>query len=218
MREISRKNLSDEVYDVLKEMIVTGKLKPGEKLPEEELTKNLGVSRTPIRQAISALAQDNLVNIVPRRGAFVTSLSKHDINEIYDIRMVLEGLAIRLSVQRLSDAQLDKMTRVMEEAEAVLEENPEKAIDADLMLHEMIVKNCGNLRLQEIISELRDQVHSFRILEGHQPEVIPKVMEERWNILNAIKKRDPDQAERAIARHIEAVKERRLAQFSDEKD
>ena len=188
MREIMRKNLSEEVYDVLKEMIIAGKLNPGEKLPEEELTKKLGVSRTPIRQAISALAQDNLVDIIPRRGAFVAKLSRQDITEIYDIRMALEGLAVCLSVQQLSDGDLSKMTRVLEQAEAALEKDPEQAIDADLMLHEMIVKNCGNSRLQELIVELRDQMHSFRILEGHQQEVIPKVMKQRWDILNAIKR------------------------------
>ena len=216
MREIMRKNLSEEVYDVLKEMIIAGKLSPGEKLPEEELTKKLGVSRTPIRQAISALAQDNLVDIIPRRGAFVTKLSRQDITEIYDIRMALEGLAVCLSVQHLSDEELSKMTRVLEQAEAALEKDPEQAIDADLMLHEMIVKNSGNLRLQELIVELRDQMHSFRILEGHQQKVIPKVMKERWDILNAIKARDSHEAQRAIIEHIEGVKERRLAQLSDE--
>lgn len=215
MKEIMRKNLSDEVYDVLKEMIITGKLEPGEKLPEEELTKKLGVSRTPIRQAISALAQDNLVDMISRRGAFVAKLSRQDITEIYDIRMALEGLAVRLSVHYLSDRDLSKMTRVLEQAEAALEKYPEQAIDADLMIHEMIAKNCGNLRLQELIWELRDQMHSFRILEGHQQEVMPKVMKERWDILKAIKLRDPDEAERATIRHIKGVKERRLAQLSD---
>jgi DNA-binding GntR family transcriptional regulator len=216
MKEIMRKNLSDEVYDVLKKMIVSGELKPGEKLPEEELTKKLGVSRTPIREAISALAQDNLIDVIPRRGAFVNQLSEQDITEIYDIRMVLEGLAVRLSIPHLSEADLEKMTRLLEQAEAALLENPEYAINADLMLHDMIVKNCGNLRLQKIIVDLRDQVHSFRIQEGHQLEIVPKVMKERWDILNAIKDCDPDRAEKAVIHHIAGVKERRLAQISDE--
>ena len=107
------------------------------------------------------------------------------------------------------------MTGALEQAEAALEKDPDQAIEADLMLHEMIVKNCGNMRLQELIGGLRDQVHSFRILEGHQQEVLPKVMKERWDILNAIKARDPDAAERAIIGHIKGVKDRRLAQISD---
>jgi DNA-binding FadR family transcriptional regulator len=83
------------------------------------------------------------------------------------------------------------------------------------MLHEMIVKNYGNFRLEKIIGDLRDQVHSFRIQEGHELEVVPKAMKERWGILNSIKERDPDRAEKAVIHHIEGVKRRRLAHISD---
>ncbi len=216
MTEILRKNLSGEVYDVLKGMILSGELKPGKKLQEEELAMRLGVSRTPLRQAISALAQDNFVEIWPRKGAFVFILSKQDIIEIYDVRMVLEGLAARLAAPEIPAEDLEMMTDILKKAEAVMEDYPEQAINADVLLHELVVKNCGNARLEKIAAGLRDQVHLFRVREGHQPEVVREVMKERWNILNALKEHDGDKAEELIIRHIQGVKERRLAQFSDE--
>jgi DNA-binding GntR family transcriptional regulator len=84
------------------------------------------------------------------------------------------------------------------------------------MLHELVIKNCGNSRLQKIIAGLRDQVQTFRVLEGHQPEVVRQVMRERWDILNALKDRDGDRAEELLMHHIQGVKERRLAQLPHE--
>ena len=214
--EILRKNLSGEVYDVLREMILGGELKPGEKLPEEQLTVRLSVSRTPIRHAISALAQDDLVAIVPRRGAFVAQPSEHDVIEIYDVRMVLEGLAARLAIALNPEEDLEKMTDILKEAEAVLEDEPEQATKADAMLHELVLRNCGNSRLQKVIASLHDQMQMVRVFDEHQPEVLRQTIKELWDILNAFKERDAERAEELLMRHIQDVKERRLAQFPDE--
>ncbi len=215
MTGILRKNLDNEVYDILKAMIINGEIKPGEKLQEDELTVKLGVSRTPVRQAISALAHDNLLDIIPRKGAFVVKLSEQDIIEIYDIRMVLEGLAARLATPIIPEKDLEEMTDILKKAEAALEDDPDQAINADAMLHDLIISNCRNLRLKKIIDGLRDQVHSFRVQEGHQIEVVREVMKERWDILNALKMRDAKKVEELVSRHIQGVKERRLAKLSE---
>ena len=176
----------------------------------------LSVSRTPIRHAISALAQDGLVDIVPRRGAFVAQPSEHDVIEIYDVRMVLEGLAARLAIALNPEEDLEKMTDILKEAEAVLEDEPEQATKADAMLHELVLRNCGNSRLQKVIASLHDQMQMVRVFDEHQPEVLRQTIKELWDILDALKERDADRAEELLMRHIQDVKERRLAQFPDE--
>ena len=215
MSKISRENLSEEVYAILKAMILNGQLKPGEKLLEEPLAARLGVSRTPLRQAIAALAQNHLVALIPRKGAFVFRLTKQDIIEIYDIRMALEGLAIRLATPVIPDYELERIALLLDKAETALETEPELAIYADTELHELGVKYCRNARLEKIIAGLRDGVHTFRVSEGHQPDVVREVMKERWHILNALRARNAEEAEAWIVRHIRGVKERRLAQLPD---
>ena len=136
--------------------------------------------------------------------------------EIYDVRMVLEGLAARRAALRIPEEELEEMANVLREAEVILEEDPERAINADIQLHEMVMTNCDNRPLIKIISDLRDQVQTFRIHEGHQLEVVKKVMKERWDILESLKARDPDKAAETVERHIRGVKERRLAQLPDQ--
>ena len=110
-----RPNLRDQIYDVLKELIITGQIKPGEKINEESIAATLKVSRTPIRETLIRLEQEGIVEITPRRGAHVVSISKKKIMDIMKVRGVLEGLVTRTAVENMTDDLLNKLRKTLEE-------------------------------------------------------------------------------------------------------
>ena len=108
MVRVNHSNICDKVYGILSEQIISQKLKPGERLPEEQIARKLGVSRTPVRDAISRLVNDGFAEMEPRKGASVKDYQINDVVEVYDLRVVLEGLAVRLAAENVDEQELKK--------------------------------------------------------------------------------------------------------------
>ena len=143
--QFDRPNLRDQIYDVLKELIITGQIKPGEKINEEDIAARLNVSRTPIRETLVRLEHEGIVENTPRRGAHVVSISKKKIMDIMKVREVLEGLVTRLAVENMTDALLDRIRKTIKTHGAIVAEPKSdkrlfKASDVDAELHDILLE------------------------------------------------------------------------------
>lgn len=201
-------NLKEAVYQRLKESITRGELSPGSKLAEIQMAQRLGVSRTPLREAINRLEQDGLVEIFPRRGAFIKKHSLPEILENLELREVLEGLAVRLAARHATPATLQEMKNCFQGFTA---NNVERSISAyanqNVRFHNLIIQACQNRKLIAIIRNLYDQMDMVRLHTIILPGRAPKSLIEHQEIINLIAKGQGDQAERYLRAHIRDLRE-----------
>ena len=200
------KSKGQSVFLTLEEEILSGALKPGDTLTEIALSERLGVSRTPLRAAIHALAEEGLVEALPNKGAVVLGVSLDDLVEIYDIRMRLEGIAASLAAKRISDDSLTKLTESVELSEFYLTKNDSdhlKELDSDF--HNILYKSSGNRHLCKILTELHRNIRSYRKMSLSVPERLKTSVEEHKKLLSAIKAHDGALAEKIAVEHIRAA-------------
>jgi DNA-binding GntR family transcriptional regulator len=209
--EIKQEKLVDKVYEILYRHIMNQTLKPGERIVESEITEALNVSRTPLREAIAQLLRNGLLVELPRKGVCVVRLTQKEVEEIFDIRIALEGYAARLATPLLSDEDLAMLIKMHQEAEASIDTNPELALAADRNLHQSLIDKCQNSRIARILAELYDLVQLFRAQQGRRTETVKSLMEHRGIIIDALRKRDEELAEKLMREHIRSVKDKVMA-------
>lgn len=160
--------LRDQVYEQVRRAIIECRLRPGDNINEQEMTRQLGVSRTPLREALGLLERDGLVRNYPNRGWYVVEFTEKDIDEVFTIRCELEILAASLSIGTLAQAQLDELERLIaEQAEAVLSRQPGKPTWIDIDFHRHIMGYSGNQRLLELWEKIAAQcvlAFSYRVI------------------------------------------------------
>jgi len=204
MYRIHQEELSERVYRAIKDMILRNRLTSGEKLNQERLAQRLGVSRTPLLTAFSKLEQEMLVELIPRRGAFVKKLSKKEFEDLYDIRMRLESLAAYEAAMRRTGRQLVELEKNFREFEKLVSGEPNRNIrKADYDFHMAIMKMSANALLYRMMS-------SFNIIIMSNLEGLLKdaqiSLEEHRRIYSSIENHDSKQAEREMYRHIEGAR------------
>lgn len=200
-------NLAVKVYEILKNRIVNQEILSGIKLQEEVLAEELGVSRTPVREALNRLAQEGLVEMVPRRGTFVVKPSLSDIKELLEVREVLEGMAARLVATKITDEILEEMKKYFEGREQQIRGGYlEEYSKADVNFHDLLLRACGNERLVRMMNNLYDYIQMLRLRTVILPGRAEKSLKEHLMIIDALEKRDPDLAEKKIREHIRNVK------------
>ncbi len=204
---LDRVNLPIRVCDILRNRIIANELPDGAKLTEDSLAKELGVSRTPIREAFNRLAHEGLVTVFPGRGAFVATFSFSDMVQLLEIRETLEGMAARLATNRLTKTNLEKLRRQMEvELEKTVRHDYTGYLDVDRQFHEAVISASGNHHLSQLMKSLRDRIQMVR----HRSVILPgrarKSFQEHLQIIDALEARDPDLAEERIRTHIMNVK------------
>jgi len=201
-------NLRERVYQALKEMIIIQEIPPGEKLDEDSLARQLGVSRTPVRESLCRLENEGIVKIIPRRGAFIIRHSKESINEILSVREVLEGLSAREAVSHITDATLEVLESLSEKfSESNVRVLSKEYLQADVKFHKTIIEQSKNEWLISLMNILNDHIQMLRLrtvtLQG-RPE---HSLSEHRKILGALKARDPLLAESLMREHIKNVRE-----------
>ncbi|MCT4593287.1 MAG: GntR family transcriptional regulator [Anaeromicrobium sp.] len=198
--------LRDVVFDHLRNSILNGELKPGERLMEVQLAGQLGVSRTPVREAIRKLELEGLVVMIARKGAYVADLSVKDILDVIEVRSVLEGLAASLAADRMSGEDVSELKEISNKFKACFEEeNADGMIEQDRKFHECILKSTRNSKLIQINQGLQEQIHRFRIIYFSEYSQAKDLLEEHEEILNAIIRRDPIKAKEIAATHVENI-------------
>ena len=196
--------LREVVCESLREAIRSGILKPGERIMEIQLAEELGVSRTPVREAIRKLELEGYVVMMPRRGTYVASMSIRDINEIFEIRTALESLSNGLAADHITDDELEHLQRLLVIIGGYIKEgNIEKIVETDIEFHDLLYHAARNERLVGIISNLRDQLTRFRTLSMSYPGRLEETLEEHRLIVDAIASGDRKAASRAAERHME---------------
>jgi DNA-binding GntR family transcriptional regulator len=198
---IEQSSISEKAYEILSNLIIENKLRPGERLPEEQLAKTLGISRTPLREAIGRLVNDGLVTLEPRKGARVSTFELEDIMEVYDIRMVLEGLAVRLAAPHLDPQELTRLR------DQFASHDMDTLIRADTELHDLIIRHCGNRRLQEFLDTLHNLIQFFRIAGYGSAQQSIRATSAHLAIIYALLNSDGESAERLMKDHISQVKD-----------
>jgi len=210
--------LGEMVYESLRDAIVNQALKPGERLMETELADEMGVSRTPVREAIRKLELEGYVVMIPRKGAYVAGLSIKDINEVFEIRGALEALAAGLAASRATEEEIEEMElNLALEANHFESSDLLKTIEEDTKFHELIYKASRNNRLLGMIKELREQVQRFRTTTLAVPGRLKFALDEHRKIVEAIAARDVGRAQRAAREHIESAENALLEVISYQK-
>ena len=200
--------LRDMVFDVLMSAIMQGQLSPGERLLEVQLADEMGVSRTPVREAIRRLELEGFVVMVPRKGAYVAGLSINDVEEVYEIRTVLETLAVRLAAQRMQPADYAQLDDLSEKMRATWQEgNVDNWVSLDASFHELLYKFSRNERLVDMMNNIMEQLSRYRIISLANVEVRHNSLSEHQELIEALKRRDSEAAATAVAMHIENTKQ-----------
>lgn len=198
------KTVRDAVFDNLRQGILNGHFKPGERIVESQIAEEMDVSRTPVREAIRRLEIEKLVENLPRKGVIVARLNESQIKEIFDIRGALEGLAVRLAIDNLDDELIvDLENSISNMEKAISLKNIEEQIKWNTNFHECILKKSQSQMLISMLHNLQEQVQRYRhhslSLEG-RPEAS---VNEHKDILAEIKEKNKYGAELFIRKHIE---------------
>jgi len=201
------KPLRDVVFETLRDAIIKQVLKPGERLMEIQLADEMGVSRTPVREAIRKLELEGLVVMVPRKGAYVAGVSMKDIHEVYEVRAALEMLAVSLAAERITDEELDALERqVLRESEAEAnadEHSLDNIIYIDSSFHDIIYQAAHNQRLVQFVNILQEQLQRFRAASLSRPGRSKTALDEHKQIVEALAERNGELAAKLAKEHIE---------------
>lgn len=212
----SYKPLREVVSEALREAIVRGDLKPGERLMEIQLADELGVSRTPVREAIRRLEMEGFLVMVPRRGTYVADLSIKDISEVFEIRTSLDVLAAGIAVERITEEELEELERLLVQISEYIDMGDmEKVVEADGQFHDVLYRACRNDRLVGIINNLREQFTRFRAVSINYPGRLKNTLEEHRRLVEAIAARDAETAQRYAREHLENAEQTLLNDFND---
>lgn len=200
----SFKPLRELVLDAIREAIINGSLKPRERLMEIQLAEELGVSRTPIREALRKLELEGFIVMLPRKGAYVADVSFKDIADVFEIRAALESLAAGLAAERITDEELEEMERhLVEKADAIARHDMTQLVEVDTKFHELVYRASRNDRLSLIINNLREQIQRYRSTSLAYPGRMKQSLEEHRAIVEAIQSRDSQLARQLALEHIE---------------
>ena len=199
--------LRDIVFNNIRNAIISGELKPGERLLENQLSEKTGVSRTPIREALRKLELEGYVEMVPRKGATVAVATQKDIEDVLEIRATLEALAAKLACRYMTESQISSLTAAKNSfMEAADKENIEAMAASDTEFHTIIFSSANNQKLVQLINNLSEQIYRFRIAYLKNKSVLKKIISEHDALLASIIAGDSKLAAMVATKHIENQK------------
>lgn len=196
--------LRDVVFNTLREAILRGELKPGERLMEIQLANKLGVSRTPIREAIRKLELEGLVLMIPRKGAEVAQITEKSLRDVLEVRRALENLAVQLACLRMSPQTLADLKAAARAFEEILGGEDVTAVaEADVAFHDVIYMATDNQRLISLLNNLREQMYRYRVEYLKKKECHKQLLWEHQEIIRAIEAGEIDVATKITEQHID---------------
>lgn len=208
---MSNNSLSHKVYEKLKDLIIKLELRPEEPLVESRIAAELSVSRTPIREALIRLSRENLVTLIPSKGAFVISVSPQNLEEVFLVREALEGIAAGIAACKIPDSELESLEIKFSEAEKCWgEDSIGHTVDE---IHQIIIKYGGNTLIEEILNNLAGQIKLFQnyALEIRGRDKLS--YQEHKEIYMALKFHKSEMAEKAMRKHIKSTKKSLLSSW-----
>lgn len=200
------RRFADEVSTILRQLILSGRFEPGERLNELSLAETLSISRSPIREAMQSLAAEGIVRAVPGRGMFVATFDADTVDQLTEVRQALECKAAALAAERADGTLVDALERLMAATNETLSE-PDQSYPRDLDFHQQVLDMSGNLKLVEAARSVTTQFQLARARSGETPGRAQAAYEEHFRIYEAIRARDPEAAGAAMHAHLEASRE-----------
>ena len=211
--------LRDVVFNTLRKAILTGELKPGERLMEIHLANQLGVSRTPIREAIRKLELEGLVIMIPRRGAEVAQITEKSLKDVLEVRRALDALCVELACDRITEVEKQNLKKACDEFEqATVTGDATTIAAADVALHDIIVQATGNQRLIQLINNLSEQMYRYRFEYIKDEQQHNNLVDEHRMIYESIVKQDKEKAAEAAKLHIDNQEKSIIRQIRMERE
>lgn len=196
--------LRDVVFNTLRQAILRGELKPCERLMEIQLANKLGVSRTPIREALRKLELEGLVNMVPRKGAEVADITEKSLRDVLEVRKALEELSVQLACEKITEEEIEELKRVAERFKDTLnDQDVTKIAEADVAFHDVIYTATDNQKLILLLNNLREQMYRYRVEYLKKEEAYPQLIAEHEELIDNISKRNKEEATRIMCEHID---------------
>jgi len=206
MEEYQDFSLRGRVFQQIKEDILNGVYKENDELRENTIAKTLGVSRTPVREALRQLELEGLVKIIPNRGAFVTGITKEDVKDIYAVRSLLEGLCARWATEHITEKEIDELEEIILLSEFHLKksksEKSQQVTELDGKFHGILYQASNSRILKHVLSDFHKYVRLARKASVTDPSRAEKSIEEHKRILEAIRSKDADRAEALANEHM----------------
>ena len=196
--------LRDVVFNTLRQAILRGELKPGERLMEIQLANKLGVSRTPIREAIRKLELEGLVLMIPRKGAEVADITEKSLRDVLEVRKALEELAVQLTCDKITKEQIRELEQAAEQFKKTLKSNDITEIaEADVRFHDIIYLVTDNQKLILLLNNLREQMYRYRIEYLKRADKYSQLLAEHEEIIRRIEKKQKKEAAEIVCKHID---------------
>ena len=196
--------LRDVVFNTLRQAILRGELKPGERLMEIQLANKLGVSRTPIREAIRKLELEGLVLMIPRRGAEVAEITEKSLRDVLEVRRALEELAVKLACRKIQPEEIQELKDAAKEFERALQSKDVTLFaEADVKFHDIIYRITDNQRLIQLLYNFREQMYRYRVEYLKREDAHETLVKEHQVIIEMIEKGDEENAMKAVCAHID---------------
>ena len=210
-----KNGLVEQVYGIIKDKIINLELNLGQRIDIQKIATELGISQTPVREALNRLAKDRLININPRKGYYVTDISPEDMEEIYDIRRIFEVYALDSAIENIDLYKLKKLKQKMEEElrGRITRKKRKTKFEIDKQLHLLIVNSSKNKKLKEMYYEIYDFIKIFQRMNPGFKETL----EEHIALIDTIIKKDTEEAKKLLAVHIENAKGRIIKVFKNMK-
>lgn len=195
--------LRDVVFNTLRQAILRGEMEPGERLMEIQLAQKLGVSRTPIREAIRKLELEGLVVMIPRKGAEVAHITEKDMRDVLEVRCTLEELAVTLACKNVTDERISELRAANKVFEAaIISKDVVNIVDADVQFHDIIYAMTDNARLIQIINKLREQMYRYRLEYVKDARTHSILISEHNDIIEQLSKKNVEDAKSVVRQHI----------------
>ena len=206
---ISRtKSLKEKAYDILKELILTGRLEQGKLHNEKRLAEVLGVSRTPVREALLELSREGMVSFVPSKGVKVRKITTKQVKEVFELRRIIEGYIIKSITKQLSPTDLKKIEKILGKQDKSASKDEEVTfIEMDKEFHLFMASKMGNEQIETILQNLRDQIHLMGIRAIKDKSRSQQVLKEHQRIFSALKKKDAKRSHDELMRHLKNTEE-----------
>ena len=197
--------LREKILETIRDAILKGNMKPGERVSEPELAERFGISRTPIREAFRQLESEGYLEVIPRKGAVVASLTERDVEEFYAIKIILEGFAAKMAAEKLTAKDIERLEAINDRLRQIAAEGDVKTFfRVHNEFHEVFIKAAGNERLYEMINQLVMRFKRLRLASLSQPGRMEISVEEHRNMIQAFKNHDGDRADNLV-RHAATI-------------
>lgn len=202
-------SLTDEIADIIRQRILKGEYKIGEKIKETQIATELRVSRTPIREAFKLLENEGLIDYIPNRGCFAKGFTRRDIEDIYAVRKALEVLSVEWAVNRITDKEIVQMQEQLDLMEFYTDrEDGKRVLEINSDFHSIIYNATGSRFMAQVLRSYKEYIEQTRKALGGNQTSLKEILSEHRAILETIRARDVEAAKDAMSRHLDGSKRR----------